>query len=294
VRESPSDSRFKQGDVVFTASTDYRDLRKSAYQQFAVASTFNVSRVPKTISRERVAGLGVAFVAAVLALGVCLGCDFTEVGGPNLRGILKSVKPESIPADQREECLRGIEEEDAVKKGDWILIWGGSTTSAHVLSQLAKLNGLRVIKVVDVAKHGAHLSQGSADLLVDNYDCTRATEIIRTVTDGKLRFAVDTIGSKTAGLAQGCLGQDSHLVGLSGLPADGAPGIKHHTVPIKIYHEVHEIGGSLMSWLETLLKLRQLSPPDTEVAPGALDGINDALDRMRRGEISGKRVVVKL
>jgi NADPH:quinone reductase-like Zn-dependent oxidoreductase len=294
VRESPSDSRFKQGDVVFTASTDYRDLRKSAYQQVAVASSFNVARVPSAVSRERVAGLGVAFVAAVLALGVCLGCDFTEVGGPNPRRILKSMKPESIPADQREECLRGIEEEEAVKRGDWILIWGGSTTSAHVLSQLAKLIGLRVIKVVDVAKHGARLSQGSADLLVDNYDCTRATEIIRTVTDGKLRFAVDTIGSKTASLAQSCLGQDSHLVGLSGLPADGASGIKHHTVPIKIYHEVHEIGGSLMSWLETLLKHGQLSPPDIEVAPGALGGINDALDRMRRGEISGKRLVVKL
>lgn len=136
--------------------------------------------------------------------------------------------------------------------------------------------------------------RGSADLLVDNYDCTRATEIIRTATDGKQRFAVDTIGSKTAGLAQRCLGQDSHLVGLIGLPADGSPGIKHLTVPIKNFHEVHEVGGSLMSWLETLLKHGQLSPPDTEVAPGALDGINDALDKMRRGEISGKRVVVKL
>ncbi|KAF4634524.1 hypothetical protein G7Y89_g3574 [Cudoniella acicularis] len=29
VRESQSDSRFKLGDVVFTASTDHRDLRKS-------------------------------------------------------------------------------------------------------------------------------------------------------------------------------------------------------------------------------------------------------------------------
>jgi hypothetical protein len=84
------------------------------------------------------------------------------------------------------------------------------------------------------------------------------------------------------------------LVGLSGLPADVSPGVKHHTVPIKIYHEVHEVDGSLISWLETLLKHGQLSPPDTEVAPGALGGINDALDRMRRGEISGKRVVVKL
>jgi NADPH:quinone reductase-like Zn-dependent oxidoreductase len=306
VRESRSDSRFRQGDVVFAASTDYRDLRKSAYQQFAVASSFNVSRVPMNVSREQVAGLGVAFVAAVLALGVSLGCDFTSVGqsarGPNLRQILHSLEPESIPADQMEECLQGTNEPgaEAPKKRDWILIWGGSSTSAHVLAQLSKLIGLRVIKVVDVGKHGTRLFQGRghghADLLVDAHDSARATEIIRSVTDGNLRFAVDTTGRNTAELAQSCLRQDavSHLVGLSGLPKEAAPGVKLHTVPIKVYHEVPQVGESLMVWLEALLKEGKLTPPATEVAPGGMDGINDALDRMRKGEVSGKRLVIKV
>jgi NADPH:quinone reductase-like Zn-dependent oxidoreductase len=303
VQESQSASRFKRGDVVFAASTDYRDLRKSAYQQFTVASNFNISRVPTIVSRERLAGIGVAFVAASLALGISLSFDFTavrqSVRGPNLRQLLRSLDPKSIPADQRNECIQKIKDADIPKAGDWILIWGGSSTSAHIIAQLSKLIGLRVIKVVDVGKHGDRLSRRHIDLLIDGHDSSRATEIIRSVTKGNLRFAVDTIGKKTAELAQSCLQQGSdstrsHLVGLSGLPEVATLGVQHHQLPIKVYHEVPEVGDSLMIWLEALLKEGKLSPPDTEVASGGLEGINDGLDRMRKGEISGKRLVIKL
>ncbi|KAF4634230.1 hypothetical protein G7Y89_g3868 [Cudoniella acicularis] len=198
-------------------------------------------------------GLGIAFVTAILALGVCLGCDFTPAGSPNLRKILREIKMEAIPTDQREECLQ---ESGAPRQGDWILIWGGSSTSAHILAQLTKLD---------------------TPILVDSHDNARATEIIRRVTDRKLRFAADTIGGSTAGLAQSYMWQDSddsHLVGLSGLPKEAAPGVRHHTVPIKVI-------------------MRFLKPPDTEVAPMGVEGVNDALDRMRRDEVPGKRVVVK-
>jgi NADPH:quinone reductase-like Zn-dependent oxidoreductase len=303
IQESRSNSRIKKGDVVFSPSTDYRDLRKAAYQEFAIAANFNVSRIPCGVSREKVAGLGVAFVAAALSLGISLGCNFSSVvtspKGPNLLEILHSLNPEAIPADQRKECLEGIQETEAPKKGDWILIWGGSSTSAQLISQLSKLIGLRVIKVVDVGKHGDRLSQGHADLLVDGYDPERAIEIIRKVTNGNLRFAVDTIGKKTAELSQRAMkqsaeGPSSHLVGLSGIPKETTPGMKYHSIPIKVYHEVPAVGDSLMKWLEALLSDGKLTPPDAELSPGGLEGINDALDRMRKGEISGKRIVIKI
>jgi NADPH:quinone reductase-like Zn-dependent oxidoreductase len=254
--------------------------------------------------RLRLAGLGVAFVAAVLALGVCLGADFSKIEGsgkgPNLLKILRSIDANSIPEDVRKECLEGIAESETPKPRDWIAIWGGSSATAQILAQLSKLMGLRVIKVVDVGKHGEQFSQGQADLLVDNYDPKRAIEIIRRVTKNNLRYAVDTIGKKTAGQLREALhsgeeeGVQSHLIGLSGIPSDLVPGIKHHTVPIKIHHEVQSVGEGMMVWLESLVRSGSIQPPETELAPGGLEGINDALDRMRKGEISGKRLAVKL
>lgn len=67
-----------------------------------------------------------AFVAASLALGVCMGVDFSDVaGGPDLLRILKSMDPSSIPEDVRAESLSGIAEHERAKPGDWIAVWGG-------------------------------------------------------------------------------------------------------------------------------------------------------------------------
>ncbi|QDS71396.1 hypothetical protein FKW77_003009 [Venturia effusa] len=296
-------SRVKQGDIILTASTDYRDLRKAAYQSYAIAPSYNVCRVPISTPRESIAGLGVAFIAAILGLGVCLGVDFDAVEkgpiGPNLRKILQGLEEEVIPKDVREECLRSITDDERPKSGDWIVIWGGSSATAKLAAQLSKLIGLRVIKVVDVGKHGESLSTSSADLLVDSYDTERAVQIIRRVTNNNLRFAIDTIGKSTAELCQRSLRQEgtglrSHLVALSGLPKEKGEGVVHHNVPIKVHHEVREAGEGIMVWLEKLLRDGLITAPEAEIAPGGLEGINDALDRMRRGEVSGKRLIVEL
>jgi NADPH:quinone reductase-like Zn-dependent oxidoreductase len=110
-------------------STDYRDNRKSAYQEFSIVSDFNACRLPKGLSLAAAAPLGVAFVAAALALGVCLGVDFskttTDNEGPDLFKIIRSLPRTSLPEDIRGECFDGIDEEDRPQPGDWIAIWGG-------------------------------------------------------------------------------------------------------------------------------------------------------------------------
>jgi hypothetical protein len=47
-----SSERIKSGDVVLTASTDYRDLRKAAYQEYSVASRFNLCRIPYNFNKD--------------------------------------------------------------------------------------------------------------------------------------------------------------------------------------------------------------------------------------------------
>ena len=153
--------------------------------------------------------------------------------------------------------------------------------------------------MADVVKHGSRLIDLGADVLVDRQDPSRAVDIIRSVTKGRLRFALDTVGKETATQLQGSLqyskgDKQAHLVGLTGLPKVRLPGVKYHSVPIKVFHNVPALGEAAMRWLEQLFVTKGLEPPDVTVADGGLEGINEALDRLRNGTVSAKRIVVPI
>ena len=302
-------------------STDYRDLRKSGFQNYVVGSEFNIVRLPSRISSESAAGLGVAFVAATLSLAICAGLDFSHIlGGPNLLNLLEGLNPAVLPDDVREECLRGIDRSETIGRGDWIALWGGSSTSAFIACQLARLAGVRVISILDLRKHGSNQIKLDAftrpEILVDNADTARAIAITRATTNGRLRFGIDFVGSQTASNLLACLAghkegsveddqpieeqhendsRSSHLIGLTGLPKGVPPeGSVYHSVPIKVFHEVPALGRSLVLWLERLLEQGLIQPPSVLSSSDGLHSVNSALDKMRRGEISGGRAVVTL
>jgi len=215
----------------------------------------------------------------------------------------------------------------------------GSSTSANLTIQLAKLAGLKTIAIVDKARHGLRLANHKAirtDLLVDSHDPRRAVDIIRANLNGKLRFGIDTRGRESAASLLQALSPDSlasssstaattsttttaptsegspppsppatphtatqqlsaHLVGLTGLPRESPPeGARFHTVPIKLFHEVPAVGSALVLWLERLLEQGLVSPPEIIDVEQGLGSVNKGLDRMRRGEIRGGKLVVKV
>jgi hypothetical protein len=91
------------------------------------------------------------------------------------------------------------------------------------------------------------------------------------------------------------LPQSAHLVGLTGLPSQTAPeGVVFHTVPIKLFHEVPAVGKALVEWLERLLDQGLVAPPDIIDVEQGLGSVNRGLDRMRNGEISGGKLVVRV
>lgn len=128
-------------------------------------------------------------------------------------------------------------------------------------------------------------------------------DIIRGVTNGQLRFGIDIVGRETATILEKALSQPnegdkgprSHLLGLTGSPKEKKEGIIYHTVPIKIFHESPQVGEGLVRWLEDLLESKALIPPEVVIRDeGGLSGVNDALELLRSGEVSGKRIVVDL
>jgi hypothetical protein len=261
-----------------------------------------------------------------------MGVNFTSIeNGPDLLNIVRSIDPSRLPADIRQECLSGIALEERAHKGDFVVVWGGSSTCAHTLAQLARLAGLRIISVVDTGKHGLRLSSSAAvrpDLLVDAHDPERAISIIRSATKNSARFGFDTQGKDSAAhllralASKTALPEDastfgvtktvrlptppstphetsatprSHLVGLTGVPKTNIPeDVALHNVPIKLFHEIPEVGEALSAWCERLLLKGLLVPPDVVGTVEGLGGINEGLDRLRKREISGGRLVAVL
>ncbi|KAI9736597.1 MAG: hypothetical protein M1834_000800 [Cirrosporium novae-zelandiae] len=311
VQSPETPSRFRHGDPIVAISTDYRDFRKSAFQEYSITTTYNSFRLPPSLPAKQGASLGVAFVAAALALGICIGVDFSSEavnrGGDDLLSLTKSLERESLPQDIRAECFEGINEAERPRPGDWIAIWGASSATGFMALQLAKRCGLGVICIAGVTKHGKRLRNHGADVLIDRYDDNKEmiVEKIRSAAGGRLKFGLDTVGKDTAGLLQKAMiptnGNDSirsHLVGLAGLPYpdSSTEHIKHHSVPIKLFHESPLVGTSLMIWVEQLLESGDLVPPmivDVKVAPG-LEGVNDGLKLLRTGKLGGGRIIVPL
>ncbi|KAL3489546.1 chaperonin 10-like protein [Aspergillus germanicus] len=303
---SSSPSRLRKGDLVLVPSTDYRDIRKAAFQEYAVATHFNAARIPAGSCAHAAASVGVAFVAAILALGISFGVDFSNIAqcpGPNLVDVLGDVDKGTIPADVRDECFASREGIERPKKGDWIAIWGASTTTGLLTLQIARLAGLKTICVADIARHGSRLHAAGADILIDRHDTSRALEIIRGITGNNLRYAIDIVGRETSTLLQSALnaeirpdGSHAHLLGLTGLPKGEQRDerIVYHTVPIKLFHSSPEVGGAMVLWLERLLESGTLVLPEIVRAEGGLEGVNGALEVLRRGEASGKRIVLSL
>ncbi|KAL4743637.1 oxidoreductase [Aspergillus similis] len=294
-------SRIQLGDVVLVPSTDYRDIRKAAFQEYAVASHFNAAKIPRNISIHQGACIGVAYVAAALALGVCFGLDFSAAmaaRGPNLTRILGKVDKSTIPDDIVGECFPAGEIQH-VKQGEWIAIWGASTATGYITTQLAKQCGLKVICVADISRHGRILQVAGADVLIDRFDTTRAIETIRGVTGGCLRYVLDMVGRETATILQEALCTDpdspqAHLLGLTGVPKNRHTRIRYHAVPFKLFHICETVAEELMRWLECLLESEALIPPELIVRRDGLAGVNDALMMLRDGSASNRRIVIDL
>lgn len=142
-------------------ATDYRDSRKSAYQEYSVVADYNACRIPDHIPTTAAAPIGVAYVAAALALGVCLGIDFSKaargVKGPNMKQIVQSVEPEKWPIDVRDECSNGIPKEERPVAGDWIAIWGGKMHRTMPIHSQSKLQIQEILKDHQVHNSPLHI-----------------------------------------------------------------------------------------------------------------------------------------
>lgn len=132
-------SRIQHGNVVYGSSTDYRDIRKAAFQEYLIANEFNLSRLADGAAHVNdVASLGTGFIAAVVGLGVCFGIDFSNLQntsipkGPNLASIARE-HVKDAPEDTHAE-IQGIssDERKSVPQAVMFDLYISSAMSRHL------------------------------------------------------------------------------------------------------------------------------------------------------------------
>lgn len=112
---------------MLSIATDYRDFRKSGFQEYAVVDSFNAVKLLGDLNPPRAAAVGVAFVAAALSLGLCLGMTLYHKRGLylDLLSLARAQDRDEVPHDVAEEVFDALSMRDRAVAGDWVLIYGG-------------------------------------------------------------------------------------------------------------------------------------------------------------------------
>jgi hypothetical protein len=158
------------------------------------------------------------------------------------------------------------------------------------------------------------------DLIIDRENLDRAAADINAAISTPIKFAFDTVGMESAAWCQDLLATHietghrkfsqsntdeldepqytgkplAHLVCLVGRPKESSPSVRIHQVPIKLFHTNQDIGNVLSNWLTVLLASEKLKLPETVFEDGGLEAIGPGLEKIRRGELSGKRLVIRI
>jgi hypothetical protein len=161
-----------------------------------------------------------------------------------------------------------------------------------------------------------------ADKIIDRYDLAAASSLIQRHIKSPIRFAIDAIGSQTASWCQdllvsytrignrngpvtpelgtkdldtvGSAEVSAHLVCLSGTPKTSAANVQIHRVPIKLFHTNPKLGAAISALLSAMLHSDEIKLPETVIEDGGLHAVVTGLEKLKSGELSGRKLVVRI
>ncbi|KAI0121062.1 chaperonin 10-like protein [Xylariales sp. AK1849] len=259
-------SGFQLGDRVWT-STYYKDVRAGCFQEHVVVPSHTVLPIPSTVPFEAAACLGVAALTAGMTLWKWLGVP--------------------VPSCYTESS-----------EGQWLLIWGGSAVTGQFATQFAVQSGLKVITVTSAETKALSETLGASYVVVrDGKSDDELIREIRDVTDGNVTRAIDLVGTKTAALALDAVSKECPvafaplaMISSSQVVPDH---VTVHTVEMKQF-VLDKTNICYTEELGKLLESGQVILPELHLIEGGLDIVQEGLDLLKKGNMKGKKLVVRM
>lgn len=182
----------------------------------------------------------------------------------------------------------------------YLLIWGGSTITAQFAIQLAVLGGLSVIAVTSAKTKPLALTLGATHVVTRDGKTGSeiVSEILSLCGDAGITRAIDLVGTETAAYCLEAFSRSSRRVLFAPLAMMSSKTV----VPANVAVQTVEMKQFVLDpasrvysrALNALVKEGSLVLPQIEVLEGGLDVVQRGLDRVKRGDMAGRKVVVRM
>jgi NADPH:quinone reductase-like Zn-dependent oxidoreductase len=298
-------TNFQKGDAVWT-STYYRDSRAGCFQEYVAVPQHTVLPIPSILNFEEAACLGVAALTAAMTLWKWLDVPIPKAS------IQKSLHDNSTRGSETPQSIdSGYMSSESLASGigedQWILIWGGSTVTGQFATQLAALSNLKVVTVCSSQTAELSRTLGAEHVVIrDERTAEQIAVEIMTITKGRIYKAIDLVGAKTAAQCLQICGSQILLethqnhckilfapLAMMGIDQMIPDIVEVQTVEMKRF--VLDPESKIYAQrLNELIEDGKIRLPALKVIDGGLAQVQHGLDMLKKGNMGGVKLVVKL
>ncbi|THH28971.1 hypothetical protein EUX98_g5214 [Antrodiella citrinella] len=176
-----------------------------------------------------------------------------------------------------------------------ILVIGGASSIGQAVIQFAKLSGFSpIIATASPANNDLLKSLGATHVIDRSADLPSALSTLTSLPTA-LRYIFDAVGQPdTQSVAYGVLASGGTLITVGHVPIKNIMVEKEVVVLWGVFYipTNRRFGVEVMSHLTELLENGDIKSNAVEVLPGGLSAILDGLDRLRKQNVSAKKLVV--
>jgi NADPH:quinone reductase-like Zn-dependent oxidoreductase len=180
---------------------------------------------------------------------------------------------------------------------EYLLIWGGSTITGQFAIQIAQRCGINVIAVTSEKTSSLASTLGATVVTRDGKTGEEIVREIRGIAGDKITRAIDLVGTTTASYCLSALSTSKPCL-FTPLAMISSKAI----IPANITVETVEMKQFVLNpenrvyalELNRLVEEGKLVLPSVEVLEGGLDVITVGLERLKGGDMGGRKMVVRM